>query len=138
MRAPPPHSPPILACPATQEERDRLHAEMAKMQSLEEEALLTGKLAMHGGKCSATGSIAKGAAADGRGRVGKGIEDDGDGEEPQTDGDETDSYSDQVSTQNRCNRNIQYSTVLDHGPNFHNFKSCVNLHYFPISDPTQP
>lgn len=98
VRAPPPYFAPILACAATQEERDRLHAEMAKMQSLEEEALLTGKLAIHGGKCSATGSIANGAPADGRGRVGRGVEDDGDGEEPQTDGDETDSYSDQVST----------------------------------------
>lgn len=67
------------------------------MQGLEEEALLTGKLAMHGGQGFVKGSVAKGAAADGiRGRVGEGVANDGDVEEPQTDGDETDSYSDQV------------------------------------------
>lgn len=76
---------------SNQEERGRLHAEMAKMQSLEEEALLKGALATQAGKARST----KGGAAR-RGETANGNNDQGGQEGPQTDGDETDGYSDQV------------------------------------------
>lgn len=66
-----------------QEERSRLHAEMARMQSLEEEALLSGTVA---------GQQSSGARGGGSGGTGGGEDTEG----PQTDGDETDDYSDQV------------------------------------------
>lgn len=106
----------FLSC---QEERSRLHAEMAKMQSLEEDALLKGTLAIHdlgrdtgqysspssspvkprgsvGSDACMGGGEAQAAGEEGSNRGaacgGRGE----DAEEPQTDGDETDDYSDQV------------------------------------------
>lgn len=66
-----------------QEERSRLHAEMARMQSLEEEALLSGTVA---------DQQSSGARGGGSGGTGGGE----DAEGTQIDGDETDDYSDQV------------------------------------------
>lgn len=71
---------------------------MAKMQSLEEEALLSGTLALQASKSP----VAKQMAEVG-GKKGLVVGEDGgpcggreDGNEPQTDGDETDDYDDQA------------------------------------------
>lgn len=86
---------------------------MSKMQSLEEDALLKGTLAIQDlgsslsspvkpkGSLESENSMNRGAALAGGagGSPNKGVPGGGrgeDGEEPQTDGDETDDYSDQV------------------------------------------
>lgn len=89
----------------SQEERRRLHAEMAKMQSLEEEALLKGTLAVRnlGGRSSTSPNSPSSSTATLPGNPSRrsgGPRSKEDGEEPQTDGDETDDYSDQVRTPN--------------------------------------
>lgn len=96
----------FLSC--GQEERSRLHAEMAKMQSLEEEALLKGTLAIQGldssssspvkpkGSMGSENSMSGAGGSPNRDAHGGGLGEDA--EEPQTDGDETDDYSDQVLT----------------------------------------
>lgn len=80
-----------------QEERGRLHAEMAKMQSLEEEALLTGSLAIHE-EALAAKQQAVGGAGNYQGTSSSHDADDvaeGRGV-PQTEGDDSDGYSDRV------------------------------------------
>lgn len=82
-----------------QEERGRLHAEMAKMQTLEEEALLKGALTIQARKNHTRQVKRHGVRGGGNGVDGGCDEDDSDSNEgPQTDGDETDGYSDEVHT----------------------------------------
>ena len=123
--------PPLRAAPCTyprpfflpshstltppQEERGRLHAEMARMQSLEEEALMKGTLSAQASTASSSnigafGRVGGGAEAAAGAGTGAAKQSSGDGDEPQTD--EEEAYSDQARpyTRTRSEYRLYIST----------------------------